>query len=296
MGNKAHWRKITGRDRLTIKKAWCYKADEFTMFNMSGLTEYGCYFNVFNNGHQHDFAVDFGLYSETDPMQCGPTTQAEQSFVPPTYTVNDNVYGVLQENYVGSLFIENDDGYLIVFCMPGAETSIAPYPVHNYGSAGAFVSIERGADNKKQQIASSAFFAPGIQQGFYLVTDDSNNSVRVGTIRQPVQNGNNPTYPDDDMIFKEDPIYMDDDGNVGGMFDNFKLFSVNYDVIPSPGAHFHDGRCMRTTDKDGNKQLWVYIGSKCWVPIDSLDFGTINGNVYVDSQGASGETIDRTIT
>lgn len=294
MGNKAHWRKITGQNRLVIKKAWCYKADEFTMFNMEGLTEHGCYFNVFNNGHRHDFAVDFNTDPTFNPMQLGPTTQSEQSFVPPTFTVIDNFWGIATE--MGSLFIENDDGYLIVFCTPSPVDSTDPTPTYNYGGVGAFVSIERGADNKKQLLACNYFTAPGVQEGFYLVTDDSDTSTKVGTFRLPVQDENNPTYPANNKIFKEDPIYFDNEGNIGGTFDNFKVFAINYNAMPIPSAWHHNCHMIRTTDADGNRQLWIYIGSRCWVPIDSLDFGTIDGDDFVDSQGASGETIDRVIT
>lgn len=291
MGNKAHFRKITGENRLAIKKAWCYKTSEFVLA-MDGPTDHGCYFNIFNNSHQHDFAVDFNSDVNYDPMQYGPTTQAEQSFVPPTFAVTDDVWGSYTE--MGSFFIEDDSGRLIVFGTLGPPTNQAVTPLHNYGYCRTFVSIERGTDNRKQQLACPEFSAPGYSRNFYLVTDDSDTSKKVGLFRQPVQNGNNPTYPDDNMIFKENPIYMDNDNNVGGMFDNFKIFSTELNVIPN--NYYPDGRCMRTTDKDGNKQLWMYIGSKCWVPIDSLDFGEIDGDEFVDTQGASGETIDRTIT
>lgn len=287
MGNKAHWRKISGQQKLIVKKAWCYKFGEFVM-NMDGPTDHGCYFNIFNNAHQHDFAVDFNSQVDYDPMQYGPTIQSEQSYVPPTFALTDDVWGSYSE--MGSFFVEDDQGRLIVFGTMGPPSGT----IHNYGYCVSFVSIERGSDNKKQRLVSPSFSAPGVSKGFYIVTDDSERSVKVGTFRQPVQNGNNPTYPDDNMIFKEDPIYMDNDNNVGGMLDNFKIFSTEHNVIPN--NYYPDGRCMRTTDKDGNKQLWMYIGSKCWVPIDSLDFGEIDGDEFVDTQGASGETIDRTVT
>lgn len=291
MGNKAHWRKITGQQKLIIKKAWCYKFGEFVM-NMDGPTDHGCYFNIFNNSHQHDFAVDFNSQVDYDPMQYGPTIQSEQSFVPPTFAVTDNVWGSYEE--MGSFFVEDDLGRLIVFGTMGPPTSQAISPLHVYGYCVTFVSIERGSDNKKQQLACPMFSAPGYSRDFYLVTDDSETSKKVGLFRQPVQNSGSPTYPESNHIFKEDPIYMDNDENVGGMFDNFKIFSVNQSVIPN--NYYPDGRCMRTTDADGNRQLWLYIGSRCWVPIDSLDFGTIDGDDFVDSQGASGETIDRVVT
>lgn len=291
MGNKAHFREITGLNKLVLKKAWCYRADKFNMFNMDGLTDRGCYFNIFNNGHDHDFAVDFNSDILYDPMQYGPTTQAEASFVPPTFALTDDVWGSYTD--MGCFFVENEGGYLIVFGTMGPPSSAAVVSLHSYGFCKSFISIERGPDNKKQRLVSPTFRAPGVSSGFYVVSDDANNSVKLGTFRQPVQNSSNPSYPENNQIFKEDAIFIDTDGNVGGMLENFKIFSVNTSVIPN--NYYPDGRCMRTTDADGNTQLWFYIGFRCWVPIDSLDFGIIDGDNYLESHGSYGERITEVV-